>query len=227
MTRSRIAALALALIFVLAAGWNAAEQAFDGQSAQSGSTAYEVGSYADAPISELVRLEPGFEAYSPEDGLGRCGPAVAMIGPETLPADGQKRDHDSLSKIRPSGWDQEFYPDLITASNGALFNRCHLIAFSLAAEEANALNLITGTRQMNEAMTTYEQQLRAYVAKGGHVAYRVTPDFQGRELVARGVRMEALSVEDGGKAVSFDVYIPNEQDGVEIDYEDGSNRRAG
>ncbi|WP_165171264.1 DNA/RNA non-specific endonuclease [Adlercreutzia sp. ZJ242] len=182
--------------------------------------------YDEIPDFSAVEGEAfGYERYSELDALGRCGVAEAIVGEETAPAEGEERG--SISSIRPSGWKQAFYPELIAASNGALFNRSHLIAWSLGAENANERNLIAGTRQLNETMTRFEQQVAGHVdATGGHVCYRVTPDFRGGELVARGVLMEALSVEDGGEGICFKVYIPNVQDGVEVDYKTGDSRRA-
>ncbi|WP_165052226.1 MULTISPECIES: DNA/RNA non-specific endonuclease [unclassified Adlercreutzia] len=182
--------------------------------------------YDELPDFSAIEGEAfGYESYSELDALGRCGTAEAILGEETAPAAGEERG--SISSIRPSGWKQAYYPELIAASNGALFNRSHLIAWSLGAENANERNLIAGTRQLNETMTRFEKQVARHMdATGGHVCYRVTPDFRGGELVARGVLMEALSVEDGGKGVCFKVYIPNVQAGVEIDYRTGDSRLA-
>ncbi len=158
-----------------------------------------------------------FEEYSNLDWLGRCGPALACIGQDTMPT----KEREQISSIKPSGWQRAEY-DFI--DGGLLYNRCHLIAYSLAAEDLNDRNLITGTRQMNLAMTQFENQVARYIdTTGNHVLYRVTPIFEGHELVARGVQMEALSVEDGGEAICFNVFIPNEQEGVEIDYATGVN----
>lgn len=162
-----------------------------------------------------------FEDYSSLDWLGRCGPAVACLGQDTMPT----KEREQISSIKPTGWQRAEY-DFI--DGGLLYNRCHLIAYSLAAEDLNDRNLITGTRQMNLAMTQFENQVARYIdTTGNHVLYRVTPVFEGRDLVARGVLMEALSVEDGGRGISFNVFIPNEQDGVEIDYATGANWLSG
>ena len=162
--------------------------------------------YEDAPVA--------LREYSNLDWLGRCGPAVACLGKETKPT----KEREPISAIKPTGWQRVEHGDDL------LYNRCHLIAYSLAGEDKNTLNrnLITGTRQMNVAMTQFETKIARYIdATGNHVLYRVTPVFEGHELVARGVQMEALSVEDGGEAISLNVFIPNEQDGVEIDYATG------
>ena len=158
-----------------------------------------------------------FENYSALDELGRCGAALACIGLDIMPTGGR----GSISEIKPTGWHTYNY-DFV--NGGYLYNRCHLIAYSLAGENANERNLITGTRQMNEAMIMFENIVYTYVTgTGNHCLYRVTPVFLGNELVARGVQMEAYSVEDKGKKVKFNVYLPNKQDKVSIDYLTGES----
>ena len=131
----------------------------------------------------------------------------------------------SIGMIRPSGWQTARYDDLI--STKYLYNRCHLIAYSLAGENANERNLITGTRYMNENMIPYENEVAAYVRETeGHVLYRVTPVFEGKNLLASGVEIEAMSVEDRGRSVAFHVFLYNAQPGVGIDYATGENWRA-
>ena len=131
----------------------------------------------------------------------------------------------SIGMIRPSGWQTARYDDLI--STKYLYNRCHLIAYSLAGENANERNLITGTRDMNENMIPYENAVAAYVREtDGHVLYRVTPVFEGKNLLASGVEIEAMSVEDCGRSVAFHVFLYNAQPGVGLDYATGENWRA-
>ena len=144
-----------------------------------------------------------FENYSQLDSLGRCGQAYAMISTETMPT--EKRG--SIGQIKPSGWHTVRYDDLI--SDKYLYNRCHLIGFQLAGENANEKNLITGTRYMNvEGMLPFEDEVADYVKEtGNRVLYRVTPVYEGDDLVARGVVMEAYSVEDSGEGVSFNVFV--------------------
>ena len=163
-----------------------------------------------------------FEQYSPLDELGRAGAALACLGMETVPA-GERED---ISSIRPSGWQGGKY-DFI--ERGFLYNRCHLIAFSLAGENANEQNLITGTQALNiEAMPVFEGEVLGYLYRTkNHVMYRVTPVFVGDELLCRGVQMEAYSVEDAGAGICFNVYCFNVQPGVEIDYATGRNWPAG
>lgn len=163
---------------------------------------------------------PGFESYSKLDALGRCGAATACLGPETMPADGEERE--SISEIKPSGWDQAFYDSI---RDGALWNRCHLIAWSLSAENANERNLVTGTRSMNaESMLPYEEEVARYIDRtGNHVLYRATPVFEDQELVCRGILLEAESLEDDGHGISFAVFCVNVQPGVAIDYDTGDS----
>lgn len=163
-----------------------------------------------------------FEYYSELDSLGRCGVAYAVLGNETRPADGEKRG--SISSIKPTGWIQKQYDKSIVNTRD-IYNRSHLIAWSLSAENANAKNLITGTPQLNQTnMTKFEDMVLDYIKDtGNHVAYRVTPFFAGNNLVATGVQMEAWSIEDKGMSICFNVFIYNAQDGVIIDYATGES----
>jgi len=168
-----------------------------------------------------------YESYSDLDALGRCGTAFACIGQDIMPAEGEERG--SISSIKPSGWVQKQYPDLIDRSNGYLYERCHLIAWSLAGENANEKNLITGTGYFNVdgMFNVCEEAVLTYLKDNpsNHVLYRVTPVFSGNDLVAKGVLMEAYSVEDGG-AFQFCYYIFNVQPGIEIDYATGENQEV-
>lgn len=167
-------------------------------------------------------LEGSPESYSDLDALGRCGVAMAIVSPGTMPAE----ERGSIGMVRPSGWHTVRYDDLVDGKY--LYNRCHLIGYQLTAENANERNLITGTRYMNvEGMLPFEDEVADYVERtGNRVLYRVTPIFVGEELVARGVQMEARSIEDDGAGVSFNVFCYNVQPGIEIDYETGESRRA-
>lgn len=173
-------------------------------------------------FSEAERTAESFETYSALDELGRCGPAFACIGQDLMPT----QERESISQVRPTGWQNAEY-DFV--DGGYLYNRCHLIGFQLTGENANERNLITGTRYMNvEGMLPFENMVADYVKEtGNHVLYRVTPVFEAEELVARGVQMEAWSVEDEGDGVCFNVYVYNNQPGVEIDYRTGESRAAG
>ena len=159
-----------------------------------------------------------YESYAPLDSLGRCGVAFACLCKETMPT--EKRGE--IGQVRPSGWHTVKY-DVVDGKY--LYNRCHLIGFQLTGENANEKNLITGTRYMNvDGMLPFENEVADYVASTGtHVLYRVTPLFDGEDLVAKGVLMEAWSVEDGGEGVCFNVYCYNVQPGVTIDYATGDN----
>ena len=164
-----------------------------------------------------------FEEYMPLDDLGRCGTAFANVSIDTMPTE----DREGIGMIKPSGWHTARYDDLI--SDRYLYNRCHLIGFQLTGENANELNLITGTRYMNvEGMLPFENMVADYVRDTeNHVLYRVTPIFEGDNLVASGVQMEAYSVEDKGEGISFNVYCYNNQSGIEIDYKTGESKRIG
>lgn len=154
------------------------------------------------------------------DRLGRCGPAAALLGPETQAT--EKRG--AIGDVRPSGWHTVRYDDRI--EDRYLYNRCHLLAYQLSGENADPRNLITGTRYMNvEGMLPVEILVGNYIQQSGrHVLYRVTPVFLGRELLARGVLMEAQSLEDGGRGLQLCRYVFNVQPGVLLDYASGESR---
>ena len=192
----------------------------------------EVPAYSGSPYVELDGNQPGFsleerttdsfETYSTLDALGRCGPAYACIGQDLMPTE----DRESISSVHPTGWVQAEYSFVDV---GSLYNRCHLIGFQLTGENANEENLITGTRYMNvEGMLPFENMVADYIKEtGNHVLYRAIPIFEGENLVASGVVMEALSVEDEGEGVCFHVYVYNVQPGVEIDYATGESWETG
>ena len=161
------------------------------------------------------------ENFSPLDSLGRCGTAVAMLDRSMMPAG--KRD--DIGHIKPTGWRQKKYPGLVDSEPPYLYNRSHLIAYAMTGQNANELNLITGTRHLNaELMLPYEKQVLKYLDNSeNHVLYRVSPLFCDDELLARGVEMEAYSLEDEGKGVCYHVFLYNVQEGVEIEYESGEN----
>lgn len=162
----------------------------------------------------------GYEKYIGLDDLGRTRMAIASVGKDTMPKKGEERG--SISSIKPSGWMQEKYDNI---SGKYLYNRCHLIGWQLSAENANKGNLITGTKYLNiEGMLPFENMVADYVKEtGNHVAYRITPIYDGNNLLASGVEMEAYSVEDNGKGICFHVYCYNVQPGIKINYKDGSS----
>lgn len=191
----------------------------------------DIPEYSGSPYVEVSGNVPSFtdadlsspaETYTPLDPLGRCGSAMAIVSRETMPTE----ERGSIGMVKPSGWHTVRFDDLI--SDRYLYNRCHLIGYQLTAENANERNLITGTRYLNvEGMLPFENEVAEYVeATGNRVLYRVTPVFVGDELVARGVQMEAKSVEDGGAGVSFNVFCYNVQPGIQIDYQTGESRRS-
>ena len=159
-----------------------------------------------------------FETYSELDSLGRCGVAFACIGQDLMPTE----DRESISQVKPTGWQTVKY-DFVDGKY--LYNRCHLIGFQLTGENANEKNLITGTRYMNvEGMLPFENMVADYIKEtDNHVLYRVTPVFENQELIARGVQMEAWSVEDKGDGICYNVYVYNNQPGVAIDYATGKS----
>lgn len=159
-----------------------------------------------------------YEFYSEQDELGRCGYAMACVGKELMPTE----ERESISHVKPSGWVQAEY-DIVDGKS--LYNRCHLIGFQLTGENANKNNLITGTRYMNtQGMLPFENMVADYIKEtGNHVLYRVTPEYEGSNLVASGVRIEAVSLEDGGEGIFFHVYVYNVQPGVGINYATGES----
>ena len=162
-----------------------------------------------------------FEEYGALDYLGRCTACTACVGQDLMPT--EKRG--AIGMVKPTGWQTVKYDGI---DGNYLYNRCHLIAYQLTAENANTRNLITGTRYMNATgMLPFENEVADYVrSTKKHVMYRVTPLFKDKELVARGVQMEAYSVEDKGKGICFNVYCYNVQPDIEIDYQTGKSRRS-
>ena len=171
---------------------------------------------------ELEQTQQGLW-FEPLDSLGRAQSAFGLIGKDIIPDQDQQRG--SIGMVKPSGWQVARYDDLI--EDKYLYNRCHLIAWSLSGENANEKNLITGTHKMNhEGMLPYEQEVLYYIRDTGDpVLYRVTPTYQGDELVCRGVEMEAYSIKDQGQGVCFHVYCFNVQPGIVIDYQTGDSWR--
>ena len=164
-----------------------------------------------------------FETYSELDSLGRCGVAYANICIELMP----EGERESISNVKPTGWQTQKYPGVVDGNY--LYNRCHLIGYQLAGENANKKNLITGTRYMNvQGMLPFENEVDDYIEQNedNHVLYRVTPIFEGNNLVADGVQMEAYSIEDNGEGVCFNVFVYNVQPGIVINYATGESRLA-
>ena len=171
-------------------------------------------------FDDLAKATNSFEVYSELDELGRCGVAYANIGKDLMPT----TDRERIRMIKPSGWKTVRY-DIIT-DGLYLYNRCHLIAYQLTAENANPKNLITCTRHMNaDVMQSFEIKVGNYIRKtNNHVLYRSTPIYDYDNLVAKGVQLEAYSIEDNGKGIKFNVFIYNVQPGIEIDYKTGDSK---
>ncbi len=176
-------------------------------------------------FSEEDYVTESYEFYSELDALGRCGVTMACIGIDIMPTE----ERGSIGSVKPTGWHTVKY-DIV--ENKYLYNRCHLIGYQLTGENANRQNLITGTRYMNvEGMLPFENMIADYLKKpenaDKHVLLRVTPIFDGTNLVASGVHMEAASVEDRGEDLAFNVYVYNVQPGITINYATGASYLSG
>ena len=191
-------------------------------------SAADIPAYAGDPYVTINDNEPQFletdlatssyEYYSDLDDLDRCGVVYACIGTDLMPTE----ERGNIGSVKPSGWHTVKY-DIVDGKY--LYNRCHLIGYQLSGENANVNNLITGTRYLNvEGMLPFENMVADYVKETeNHVLYRVTPVFEGNNLVASGVQIEAQSVEDQGEGILFNVYCYNVQPGVTIDYATGDS----
>ena len=189
---------------------------------------WEIPAYSGTPYTEVNGNKPyfteadlttqSFETYSELDSLGRCGVAYANVGQDLMPTE----PRGEIGAVKPTGWHLVKYDNV---DGKYLYNRCHLIAYMLAAENANPQNLITGTRYLNtQGMLPFETKVCDYIKNtGNHVLYRVTPIFDGDNLLADGVLMEAYSVEDVGEGIQFCVFAYNVQPGIGIDYATGDN----
>ena len=203
--------------FELSVGWNGDTRTV---------TVSDIPTYSGKAYAQLNDNEPDFESseisytsfeyYSELDRLGRCGETIASVGRDIMPTS----ERGNISSVKPTGWHSVQYEGV-----GYLYNRCHLIGFQLTGENANKKNLITGTRYMNvNGMLPFENEVAQYVkSTGNHVMYRVTPIFVGNNLLSDGVVIEAYSVEDNGKGVSFCVYCYNVQPGIGINYLTGAS----
>lgn len=203
----------------------------DETAGQQSATLEEIPEFSDQAYVVLNDNQPefdesdytteSFEQYSELDSLGRCGTAVANVGKDLMPT--EKRGE--ITPVKPTGWHSVKY-DCVEGKY--LYNRCHLIGYQLSGENANKKNLLTGTRYLNiEGMLPFENEVADYVKEtDNHVLYRVTPVYEGDDLVASGVQMEGWSVEDNGEGVCFNVYAYNNQPGVEIDYATGDSNLA-
>ena len=194
-------------------------------------TLAEIPAFSGEPYVVLNDNEPDFteedmvaqsyEYYSDLDEDGKCGVVEASVGQDIMPTE----ERGSIGQVKPTGWQTVKYDNV---DGKYLYNRCHLIGFQLTGENANEKNLITGTRYMNvDGMLPFENMVADYVKEtGNHVVYRVTPIYEGDNLVASGVQIEAKSVEDDGEGICFNVYVYNVQPGIDIDYATGHSQLA-
>lgn len=224
--------LILSLSLLLCGCSNPSNTANSSSSIQSGETSGAIPEYSGEAyvvlsdnLPEFTKDEitsKSFESYSELDELGRCGVAFSCIGIDIMPTE----EREGIGQIKPSGWVTAKY-DIVDGKY--LYNRCHLIGFQLAGENANEKNLITGTRYFNvEGMLPFENMVADYVRETkNHVMYRVTPIFMNENLVAKGVQMEAYSVEDEGEGVCFNVFVYNIQPGITINYANGQSALSG
>ena len=180
--------------------------------------AYVIINNNEPNFEDLSKKPVSFEVYSEQDELGRTHQAYASLGKDLMPTEERK----SINQVKPSGWQTVKYDNV---EGKYLYNRCHLIGFQLAGENANPNNLITCTRYMNtKGMLDFENQVAEYIKEtNNHVLYRVTPMYEGNDLVAKGVQMEAYSIEDNGEGVKFNIFVYNIQPGITIDYKTGKS----
>ena len=230
MRRLRKRSIVLIAVFLVGAG-NMVAQHFQENQESVNTTIEEIPEYSGESHVIINDNQPYFtkedmkseayEFYSEMDAYGRCGVAEAMLGKELMPTE----ERGSIGQVKPSGWHTVKYN---IVDGKYLYNRCHLIGYQLAGENANEKNLITGTRYMNtEGMLPFENMVADYIeATDNHVMYRVTPIYEGQNLVASGVQMEAKSVEDNGEGLCFHVYVYNVQPGITINYETGESELA-
>ena len=195
---------------------------------QKNNSLMNIPQYSNKPYIEINDNKPFFvnsdlvttsyESYSDLDSLGRCGVAIASIGKDIMPTE----ERGNIGSVKPSGWHTVKYQGI---DGNYLYNRCHLIGYQLTGENANVKNLITGTRYMNnEGMLPFENMVDDYIEEyNNHVLYRVTPLFEGNNLLASGVLIEAKSVEDNGAGIEFCVYCYNVQPGITINYATGES----
>ena len=209
---------------------NRENESFSNQTIETNINISGIPEYQDKIYIEINNNKPYFteEDYTKEsfvnnsdlDDLGRCGVAFANISKSIMPKEGEERE--SISNVKPTGWVQEKY-------NGEyLYNRCHLIGYQLSGENDNELNLITGTRYFNvEGMLPFENKVADYIEDNqeNHVLYRVTPVFENDNLLAKGVEIEAYSIEDNGEGICFNVFIYNVEPEVNINYATGESSK--
>ena len=196
--------------------------AFDG-------VTYDIMINNNVPYFTDEEMQSSYDLFSLSemDSLGRCGTAMAVLSKDTLAT----TERGSIGMIKPSGWRTVRYDDIVDGKY--LYNRAHLLMFAVTDGSSGGRtnveeNLITGTRYFNadtdHGMLHYEDILLDYIeSSSNHVLYRVTPVFEGNNLVAKGVLMEAKSMEDNGNDIQFCIFIYNEQPGITIDHSNGDS----
>lgn len=219
----------LLMICIVFSGCVSLEQAPQAPTQVESYSMEEIPEFSDEPyvvindnipsFSESDYTTTSYETYGKLDYLGRCTSCIACVGVDIMPTE----ERGAIGSVKPTGWQTVKYENV---DGKYLYNRCHLIGYQLTAENANEQNLITGTRYLNvDGMLPFENEVAIYVKETkNHVLYRVTPIFQSTELVARGVQMEAYSIEDNGEGVEFNVYCYNNQPDIEIDYQTGLSK---
>ena len=187
-----------------------------------GSSPYVIINSNNPFFDDELLIKQTFESYGELDRLGRCTVVFANVCQELMPTE----ERGSIGSVKPSGWQTVKYD---CVDGNYLYNRCHLIGYQLTGENANTRNLITGTRYMNvQGMLPFEDMVADYVKEtNNHVLYRVTPIFLDNELLARGVLMEAYSLEDDGEGICFNVFCYNSQPEIRIDYATGESKYVG
>lgn len=228
---NKILSVFIAILMLCSCSYSGTTQDVQNAEIKQFSSVYDVEEFTYAPYAIINNNEPdfdlskyssSFEIYSELDEYGRCGVAFANISKELMPTE----ERGSIGSVTPSGWHTVKY-DCIDGKY--LYNRCHLIGYQLTAENANSKNLITGTRFLNiNGMLNFENKVADYIySTGNHVLYRVTPVFRDSELVARGVQIEAESIEDNGEGIKFNVYCYNIQPDIKINYQTGESEYIG
>lgn len=240
INKKQILVLLLFVVIIIVAifvnnNWNEVNNSINNNTQEAYYTLDTIPEYTSKPYIEINNnipdfneedfIKDSFEDYSDLDDYGRCGVAFANLNKTgTMPNENENRK--PLDKVIPSGWQDTEYHEMNLDN---LYNKCHLIAYSLSAENANEKNIITGTRYFNiSGMTPFENKVRKYLNNNPdkHVLYRVTPIYEGSNLVASGITIEAKSVEDNGKGICFYVYIYNVQPNIIIDYATGESKLA-
>ena len=217
-------------------GYN--EYAYAEETEESGNFTTNTFSYNDIPaykedayvvvnqdipfFTEEDMTTDSFTEYGNLDELNRATSCKAVICKEYPPED----EREDISDIKPTGWVQNRYEGIINTESSTIYERCHILMWCLVGNESNTLQgIMTGTHYFNiEGMYSNENIVLQYVKyNDNHIIYRVTPHYTGNNLLADGVLIEAMSVEDKGASLSICRWAYNVQPGIEIDYRTGEN----